>query len=165
MHFLLTPTAEDKNAASRKADSIYNLLLKGTDFGDLAATVSNDLSSSNNGGELPEFTTGTYSADFEQVAFSLKKPGDFSKPFQTSYGYHILKLLEAKPVAADPNDPAFLANLEEKVTKDNRMEKSKKELLTKRSWRLLRYKPAKYNEKDLFTFTDSALLKAHTFSQ
>lgn len=153
-------TADDKNAALRKADSIYNLLLKGTDFGSLAATVSNDLSSSNNGGELPEFTTGTYSADFEQVAFSLKKPGDFSKPFQTSYGYHVLKLLEAKPVVADPNDPAFLASLEEKVTKDNRMENSKKELLTKKL-ALIRYKSAKYNEKDLFTFTDSALVKAH----
>ena len=47
---------------------------------------------------LPEFTSGTYSADFEKVAFSLKNKGDISKPFQTSYGYHIVKLLEAKPV-------------------------------------------------------------------
>lgn len=154
------PTAEDKNAASRKADSIYHLLLKGTEFGGLAAAVSNDLSSSNNGGELPEFTTGTYSADFEQVAFSLKKPGDFSKPFQTSYGFHILKLLEAKPAAADPNDPAVLARLEEKVSKDNRMDKSRKELLYKKL-ALVKYKPAKYNEKGLFTFTDTAALKAH----
>ncbi len=153
-------TADDKNAALRKADSVYNLLLKGTNFADLAASTSNDLSSNNNGGELQEFTTGTYSAEFEQVAFSLKKPGDFSKPFQTSYGYHILKLLEAKPVVADPNDAAFLASLEEKVMKDSRLENSKKELMTKKL-ELIKYKPAKYNEKDLFTFTDSALVKPH----
>ncbi len=151
-------TAEEKNAASHKADSVYNLLSKETNFAELAEKISNDLSSSNNGGELPAFTAGTYSADFEQVAFSLKKPGDFSKPFQTSYGYHILKLIEATPAATDLNNPVVLADFEEKVIKDNRMERSKKELMEKKL-ALIRYKPAKYNEKGLFTFTDSAVLK------
>ncbi|HEX8277310.1 MAG TPA: peptidylprolyl isomerase, partial [Segetibacter sp.] len=151
-------SAAEKNVASCKADSIYNLLLKKTDFAGLVTNVSNDLSSSNNGGELPEFTAGTYSADFEEVAFSLKKAGDFSKPFQTSYGFHILKLLEIKPVATDLNDPGVLANFEEKVIKDNRMERAKKDLM-KKKLTLIKYKPAKYNEKDLFTFTDSAVLK------
>lgn len=150
-------SAAEKNMASRKADSVYNLLLKKTDFAGLATNVSNDLSSSSNGGELPEFTTGTYSADFEKVAFSLKNAGEFSKPFQTSYGYHILKLLEIKPVATDLNDPGVLAHLQEKVTNDNRMQRSKKDLLEKKLT-LMKYKPAKYIEKDLFTFTDSAVL-------
>lgn len=150
-------SAAEKRVASHKADSVYNLLLKKTDFAALATNVSNDLSSSNNGGELPEFTSGTYSADFEQVAFSLKKAGDFSKPFQTSYGFHILKLLEIKPVATDLNDPGVLANFQEKVTKDNRIQRSKQDLIEKKLT-LLKFKPAKYNEKDLFTFTDSAVL-------
>lgn len=151
----------DKNAALKKADSIYSLLLNNANFGDLAATASNDMSSNNNKGELPEFTVGTYSADFENAAFSLKKPGDISKPFQTSYGFHILKLLEAKQVDADSNKTAVLANFEEKVIKDNRMDKSKKELIEKKL-ALIKYKPAKYNEKNLFTFTDSAVLKANS---
>lgn len=150
-------SAAEKNIASRKADSVYNLLLKKTDFEGLVINVSNDLSSSNNGGELPEFTAGTYSADFEQVAFSLKKAGDFSKPFQTSYGFHILRLLEIKPVATDLNDPGVLADFQERVTKDSRMDRSKKDLLEKKLT-LVKYKPAKYNEKDLYTFTDSAVL-------
>jgi peptidyl-prolyl cis-trans isomerase SurA len=150
----------DKNAALKKADSIYNLLSSSANFGDLAATASNDMSSNNNKGELPEFTVGTYSADFENAAFSLKKPGDISKPFQTSYGFHILKLLETKPVDADSNKTAVLANFEEKVIKDNRMDKSKKELIEKKL-ALIKYKPAKYNEKNFFTFTDSAILKAN----
>ena len=99
----------DKNTAARKADSLYNLLLKGADFEDLATTVSNDLSSSNSKGELPEFTTGTYSPNFEQVAFSLQKTGEISRPFQTAFGYHILKLLEAKPAANNLNDVATFA--------------------------------------------------------
>jgi hypothetical protein len=38
------------------------------------------------------------------------------------------------------------------------MERSKKDLM-KKKLTLIKYKPAKYNEKDLFTFTDSAVLK------
>jgi peptidyl-prolyl cis-trans isomerase SurA len=151
---------QDKKTASKKADSIYNLLLRGANLENLAATVSNDLSTNNNKGELPEFTAGTYDADFENVAFSLKKPGDLSKPFQTSYGFHILKLLEAKPVAGNLNNPADLANLEEKVTKDNRMEKSKKALMEKKL-SLIKFRQAKINEKNLFVFTDTAMLKAN----
>jgi peptidyl-prolyl cis-trans isomerase SurA len=153
-------TEQDKNVASRKADSIYNLLQKGASFEDLATKMSNDLSSSDNKGELPEFTSGTYSADFEKVAFSLQKPGDISKPFQTSFGYHILKLIEAKAVTGNQNDAAVLSELEEKVAKDNRMDKSKNELLQKKL-SLVKFKQAKYNQKDLFSFTDSAIKKAN----
>lgn len=149
----------DKNAALKKADSIYNLLLKNANFEDIAAKVSNDLSS-NNKGELPEFTVGTYSADFENAAFSLKNPGDISKPFQTSYGFHILKLLEAKPVDTDSNKTGALGNFEEKVIRDHRLDKSRKQVIEKKL-ALIKYKPAKYNEKNLFTFTDSAILKAN----
>jgi peptidyl-prolyl cis-trans isomerase SurA len=151
-------TEEDKKAASKKADSLYSLLRKGANFEDLAINISNDLSSSDNKGELPEFTSGTYSEDFEKAAFALQKPGDISRPFQTAFGFHILKLLEAKPAAANLNDPAVLADLEEKVTKDDRMEKSKNELL-KKKLSLIKFKQAKYNQKDLFAFTDSARSK------
>lgn len=153
-------SAADKNAASRKADSIYNVLQKGANFEDLAAKVSNDLSSNNNKGELPEFSAGTYSADFENMAFSLKKTGDISRPFQTSYGFHILKLLEAKPVAADLDNPSVLADLEEKVSKDSRMEQSKKKLVEKKLV-LIKYRRATFNESNLFIFTDSAVHKAN----
>lgn len=151
-------TEDDRNAAARKADSLYNLLKSGTEFGGLAVTVSNDLSSSNNRGELPEFTIGTYNADFEKIAFSLKNKGDISKPFQTEYGYHILKLLESKPAPADLNDPVTLATLQEKVIKDNRLELSKKELIQKKL-ALIKYKPAAIKADDLYVFTDSAMQK------
>lgn len=151
-------TVEDKSSAGRKADSLYKLLQKGASFEDLAAKTSNDLSSNDNKGELPEFSTGTYSPDFEKVAFGLQKPGDISKPFQTSFGYHILKLIQAKAAAATIDDPTVLSELEEKVTKDNRMEKSKSELLQKKL-SLIKFKQAKFNQKDLFSYTDSAISK------
>ena len=151
-------SVEDKAAASRKADSIYNLLRQGAGLEELASTLSNDLSSSNNKGELPEFTTGAYSPDFENVAFSLKNPGDLSRPFQTAYGYHIIKLLEAKPAPADINDAVTFAALQEKVTRDKRMELSKKQLIDKKL-ALIKFKPSPVKAKELFLYTDSAIVK------
>lgn len=153
-------TVDDRNAAARKADSLYNLLKAGTEFGGLAVTVSNDLSSSNNRGELPELTIGTYNAEFENVAFSLKNKGDISKPFKTEYGYHILKLLEAKPAPTDLSDAVTFAGFQEKVTKDNRLELAKKELIQKKLT-LIKYKPSAIKEDDLYVFTDSAMQKSN----
>lgn len=147
---------EEKVLAQKKADSVYQLIKDGQNFGKIAAAVSNDLSSNNNNGELPEFTTGTYSPDFEQAAFGLKNTGDVSKPFQTAHGFHIIKLLEAKSAASDITDAATFATVQEKVIKDNRMDQAKKALIGKILTQI-KYKPATFKSKDLFAYTDSVL--------
>ena len=147
---------EEKALAKKKADSVYQLIKDGQNFGKIATAVSNDLSSNNNNGELPEFTTGTYSPDFEQAAFGLKNTGDVSKPFQTAHGFHIIKLLEAKSAASDITDAATFATVQEKVIKDNRMEQAKKALIGKILTQI-KYKPATFKSKDLFAYTDSVL--------
>jgi peptidyl-prolyl cis-trans isomerase SurA len=153
--------AAEENFAAKKVDSLYQLLKQGVMFEELVVTTSNDLSSSNNKGELPEFTTGTYSNAFEEVAFSLKNAGDISKPFKTSHGFHILKLLEAKPVATDFNDGPTLVAITEKINKDGRLDRAKKQLIPKRL-ALIKYKPAVFKAKDLYEFTDTALVKSNT---
>ena len=40
---------------------------------------------------MPEFGVATYDGAFEKVAFSLKNDSDISEPFQTEFGYHIIK--------------------------------------------------------------------------
>jgi peptidyl-prolyl cis-trans isomerase SurA len=87
----------------------------------------------------------------------LKNAGDISKPFKTSHGYHILKLLEAKPVATDFNDGPTLVALTEKINKDGRLDRAKKQLIPKRL-ALIKYKPAVFKAKDLYEFTDTALV-------
>ncbi len=148
-------SAAEITIAEKKADSVYSLILKGEPFGRLAAAISNDLSSNNNNGELPEFTTGTYSPDFENAAFALSKTGQLTKPFQTAFGFHILKLIEAKEAPKDINDPTTFAIVQEKVVKDNRMEQAKKNLINK-TLATIKYKPAVYKENDLFSYVDSA---------
>ena len=151
-----TPTAEQTKAASLKADSIYNLLEKGGNFSAIVASVSNDLSSTPTKGELPEFTIGTYNSTFEEAAFALKNNGDISKPFLTQHGFHIIKLLEAKAAPTDINDGTVYASLQEKVSRDSRLEKSKNNLIEKKLT-LIKFKAATINEKELFVYTDSAV--------
>ena len=147
---------DEKAVAQKKADSVYQLVKQGQNFGKIAVAISNDLSSNNNNGELPEFTTGTYSPDFEQMAFSLKNAGDVSAPFQTAHGFHIIKLIEAKQAPSDVSDAATFATVQDKVVKDNRMDQAKKALITKILTQI-KYKAVAFKANDLYGFTDSAL--------
>ena len=82
-------------------DTIYKIndrILKGEDFGTLAKELSDDQNSGRNNGELPLFGTGQMVSEFEVPAFKLKNPGDVSLPVKTSFGWHIIKLIEKKGV-------------------------------------------------------------------
>lgn len=86
-------------AAKHAIDSIYQVLQHGADFATTAREASQDRSSAVNGGVLPWFGTGFMVKEFENMAFSLKK-GEISHPFQTSYGWHIMKLLDTRQIAS-----------------------------------------------------------------
>lgn len=81
-------------AAKLKLDSIQKELKNGAKFEDLVAKYSDDKFSKDNKGELPVFGVGRMVPAFDEAAFSLKNVGDVSKPVQTEYGFHIIKLLE-----------------------------------------------------------------------
>ena len=149
----------EKLSAQKKADSVYSLIKAGAKFEDLVASTSNDMTTNNSNGQLAEFGIGTFNPVFEQQAFAMQEKDEISKPFATTYGYHILKLLEVKPVITDPNDEIFMANLQEKVTRDGRLTQAKKQMLDKHL-STLKYKTAVYNQKDLFAFTDTNVQSA-----
>ena len=83
------------------ADSLVAALKAGTSFEDLARSFSNDRTSYQAGGQIPPVTIGQYDPVFEQAVFALTKDGEISKPFQTSFGIHILKRISAAPVEKD----------------------------------------------------------------
>ena len=96
-------TDEEKLNAENKIQEIYEKLKKGEPFEELAQNFSEDLSSSEKGGILPEFGTGTTTrmiTEFETNAFSLEKDNDFSAPFKTDFGFHIVKRIQLTPLAS-----------------------------------------------------------------
>lgn len=118
----------DTLAAYNKAMSIRNRALKGEDFGDLAAELSDDPSARDmeeipgvrraykgNKGNLGYFTVFDMVYPFETGAYNTNE-GEISMPVRSDFGYHIIKVNSKTPasgtikaahvmVAVDPNDP------------------------------------------------------------
>lgn len=101
-----------------RIQDIYQKINQGEDFETLAKQFSDDKSSASKGGMLSPFSSGQISAQaFEDTAFSLETIGDVSQPFQTQYGWHIVKLYNKKPI---PPFEVMKSELEEKVKRDSR---------------------------------------------
>lgn len=80
-----------------QADAIEAQLKKGADFAALAKQYSQDTGSKIKGGDLGTFGPGQMVPAFQAAAFKLK-PGQVSDPVQTPFGWHIIKVLETKPL-------------------------------------------------------------------
>lgn len=79
-----------------KIDSLYQMLESGMDFTDLARSKSEDKASASNGGYIGYFGINRFEKAFEEASFGLMKDGDYSKPFETSAGWHIVKRISKK---------------------------------------------------------------------
>ncbi|HTM91396.1 MAG TPA: peptidylprolyl isomerase [Flavisolibacter sp.] len=146
--------ASVKEASKKLADSIYNRLLKGDDFGKLASQFSNDVISAAANGQMIEFGVGEYDPVFENTVYSLQK-NVVSKPFLTSHGYHIVKLVGKTP-AASKTDTKAMEILRSKVEQSDRIASTKIALANK----ILKeagYKKAAFNSLELWAFSDSIL--------
>ena len=101
--FIRTPSGiseDQKKEAYGKVQMVYDSLQIGADFGALAMHHSDDRSSAISGGEIPWFGTGRMIPDFEDACFDLEKKGDYSKPFKSFYGWHIVKLIDKKEIGS-----------------------------------------------------------------
>lgn len=97
-------TEQESEAAKAKIFSAYEKLNKGEDFGTIARSESEDRSTGIMGGELPWFSAGEMIPVFENAAYAIKEPGQFSQPVQSSYGWHIIKLLERRELKTYPEE-------------------------------------------------------------
>ena len=125
--------------SKEKIDEIYKKLEQGGDFATIAKEHSDDLSSSQKGGVLPKFGTGRMIKSFEDVAFNLENEGDFSTPFESDYGWHILKLLKKFPV---PSYEVLYPKLESKVKNGSRSSYVERSLAQKvsKDYKVITYK-------------------------
>lgn len=121
----------DLENAEKKINEIYQKLKSGESFENLARLYSDDQGSKNKGGRLPAFGTGTNQRmvpEFEDVAFSLSEDNEYSKPFQTDYGFHIVKRLEYEPLASYENIKGELQN---KVNRGDRGQQTQTSFINK----------------------------------
>lgn len=118
-HIMITNNENDSiSDPEARAKEIYRMIKQGEDFESLAKQFSDDKSSAGNGGKLATFSSGQLSSpEFEKIAFNLKAPGDISQPFQSQYGWHIIKLLDKIELPAY-EDVKF--DIENKIQRDSR---------------------------------------------
>lgn len=130
-HIVVKPKSETDSEANAesKIQEIYQKLVSGeSTFEELAAKYSDDATSAKKGGDLPWFGTGKMVTEFEDASFALSNNGDYSAPFKTAFGWHIVKRLEYRPLASFESMEKEIKN---KVSKDSRAEQTKKSFIEK----------------------------------
>ena len=118
---ILNPTDasdEAKLKAKQTIDDISKKIKQGESFEALASQFSEDKSTAVKGGVLQRFGTGQLSSEaFESAAFSLQNKGDISQPFESGFGWHIVKLIEKHPIKSLADSKSELEN---KIKRDER---------------------------------------------
>ena len=78
-----------------KLGEIRQRILDGENFNELARKYSEDPSAQYNGGEMGYVGRGAMVPAFEATAFRIKE-GEISQPFESSFGFHILQLIDRR---------------------------------------------------------------------
>lgn len=95
-HILVQPTEiRSEKQTKDLMNEIYQKLVDGEDFKQLARQHSEDPGSKMEGGELGWSAPDTFDPAFEAVMNSVDI-GVFSTPFQSSFGWHILEVLDRR---------------------------------------------------------------------
>jgi len=142
-----------------KIDQIYAELNEGVPFEDLVAKHSDDVGTSDKGGILPWIGVGPggVDEDFSEKAFSLENIGDYSAPFKTQFGWHIVKLVDKEPI---PSLEDATPTIKQRVTRDvSRLSKSRKALIAQ----LKKAYNSSFNEnalKEMVRYIDDSYYKS-----
>lgn len=93
-----TPTPAPRSEAETiaLATELRDRILAGEKFEDIAAQYSDDTSNAQNGGDLGWFGHGAMVPTFDEAVFALPV-GQISEPITTSFGVHLIEVLEKDP--------------------------------------------------------------------
>lgn len=110
--------AEDSANAKKKIFEIYDKLKKGENFEELARQFSEDKQTNSSGGQLQWFYERKFPIkEFAIRAFALKNNGDYTEPFMTRFGWHIVKRNDKRGL---PEFEAMKGEIKQKVNRDSR---------------------------------------------
>lgn len=141
-----------------KINEVYKRLQNKETFAKLANEYSDDRGSKAKGGKLDKFGTGRMVKPFEIAAFSLENEGDFSKPFKTRFGWHIVKLLKKHPTRSFEE---MKQELTTKIKRSSRMQMSEIAVINKlkKQYSITENEESKdiLNRKDIRTISKDSL--------
>ncbi len=85
---------EGRRKARQRIDSAHAELKAGAKWEVVEKKYNQDRFTKNSGGVMPVFGVGKMVPKYEDAAFSLNNPGDFSEVVETSNGFHIISLIK-----------------------------------------------------------------------
>ncbi|WP_070988734.1 SurA N-terminal domain-containing protein [Halofilum ochraceum] len=95
-------TEDTEQQALDEIRSLRERLEDGADFAELAREYSDDSGSARQGGDLGAVKRGMMVEPFEEALFALSGEGSVSEPVRTTYGYHLIKLLDVREREQEP---------------------------------------------------------------
>lgn len=117
-------TAKDSAQAIAIINEIYQKLKNGANFAEMAKQYSDDPNTASKGGDLG---SQRLRPELEDKKLKLGQ-GEFTEPFQTSFGWHILAITEVvKPATFEAAKP----DLKRKIERDTRAQLGKQALIAK----------------------------------
>lgn len=128
-HIMINVINEEASAAAKlKIDAVYQKLLAGASWESMVSEFSEDYRSAANDGKLNYFnrTTPNVPVEFKDQAFDLTENGQFSAPFRTKFGWHIIMRTDLKPMRSFDELKSQIAR---KVERDSRSELNKSVVL------------------------------------
>jgi peptidyl-prolyl cis-trans isomerase SurA len=84
-----------KEVVRKQLSDIREQILRGANFNEMAKKYSTDPSAQQNAGEMGYVARGAMVPQYEAMAFKIKI-GEISAPFETSFGWHILQLIDRR---------------------------------------------------------------------
>ena len=137
--------------AKKQVDSLYQVVLAGADFAEVATANSDDKGSAMRGGDLGWFGRGMMVQPFENITFDMT-PGEISEPFPTRFGWHFVKLYDKRGI--QPLD-SMRQQLLAQVKRDARYQEAEKSFIkkTRAEYNL----PAEMTDDEVRTYADAHL--------
>ena len=111
----------------RQIDSLYQVVMAGADFAEVATANSDDKGSARKGGDLGWFGRGMMVQPFENITFGMNE-GEMSEPFPTRFGWHFVKLYGKRGI--QPLD-SMRSQVLTQVKRDVRMKEADKSFINK----------------------------------
>ena len=137
--------------AKKQVDSLYQVVLAGADFAEVATANSDDKGSATRGGDLGWFGRGMMVQPFENITFDMT-PGEISEPFPTRFGWHFVKLYDKRGI--QPLD-SMRQQLLSQVKRDARYQEAEKSFIkkTRAEYNL----PAEMTDDEVRAYADAHL--------